>query len=240
MLRLSVVSVLVLAAMLAPVTAAAQPATSASTDCARAADDYRAAKHAFYANNIAESERLVSRALVEDPRSSDAHRLKGILFAQASEPDEAMKEYRKSLAIDPEDAWTLYDVALILDDQKKPHDAELTLDKAVGLKKEDAGIFNNRGWARYEQRHFDAARADFLVALAIDPERVSPKVNLAHINVDTGHYKEALSYLDATLAKQADNIEALDVRAQAYTGLKMAKEAEADRAKAEDLRKKSK
>lgn len=216
--------------------AIAQSGVSKSS-CALAADDYRAAKSAYYANKTAEASQLAARALKEDPWSVDAHRMNGLLLAEEGKPDEAMAEYHKALEIDPDDAWTFYDMALVLDDQGKLRESEITLDKAVALKREDAAIFNNRGWARYQQKHLEAARADFLTALAIDPEKASARLNLAHVNADTGHYKEALVDLNWVLDRRPDQIEALEVRAQAYNGLKMTAKANADKKKADELRK---
>jgi tetratricopeptide (TPR) repeat protein len=111
--------------------------------------------------------------------------------------------------------------------------------RSLSIRRQSAAILNGRGltrfrWARWRSRHgrptaelYRLANADFEAAIAVDPDFLSPRVNVANICLhmarraagageDPEPWREqALAQLDAALKRKPGYLPALGVRARA-------------------------
>jgi len=89
-----------------------------------------------------------------------------------------------------------------LRNQKKWSQAEEVATDAIEISKpQNASLYNNRGWIRWNRKNYDGAEMDWRKAIEISPETASFYYNLSLINERRGDFEKAVFYL-----KKANNL----------------------------------
>lgn len=197
---------------------------------------YQKAREAFLKKDFAAARDEVEIALKAEPNNGKYHRLHAGTLMYSGRLNAARAEYRRALEINSKDAAALYNIGLIHDTEGDYHAAEEAYTRALAIE-QDAATYNNRAFARLQMKKYDDAREDLRHVLTLEPDHVNGNINMAHVEIATGHAAEALSRLNTIVRQHPDNAEALDLRADALSALKRCDEAHEDREAAAAVRK---
>ncbi len=109
----------------------------------------------------------VDRAIAVGGETSVAFRLKGNALHTLGQKDDAISAYRQAIEIDPDDAWSMNNLAFILIDEGRYDEALPALARATELRKDVPVFFNNLGMALERTGHFRAAEEAYTFASSL-------------------------------------------------------------------------
>ena len=110
----------------------------------------------------------IESALVIDAASSAARRLQGNAYHSLGNIEDALVSYRTAIQIDPEDAWSMNNLAFILIEQGRYDEALPALARATELRKDVPLFFNNLGMALERTGHYRAAEDAYTFAGSLE------------------------------------------------------------------------
>jgi tetratricopeptide (TPR) repeat protein len=116
-----------------------------------------------------------------DVESASVQRLMARAYSAKGETDQAIDAYRRAIAIDGSDAWSMNNLGLLYLEQGFVEDALPYLAKAVMMKENVAAFHNNLGMALEHQGRFVAAATAYQGALTADPGYKKATQNLARV-----------------------------------------------------------
>ncbi|MGI8670549.1 MAG: tetratricopeptide repeat protein, partial [Aridibacter sp.] len=110
------------------------------------------------------------RKVVEKKPSASVYTLIGMLHDAKQNYDEAEKNYRKALAINPETSVAANNLAWLIADQNRGNlDEALKLAQdTVGRNQNVAGYYDTLGWVNYKKGFYSQAVQNFKKAVALD------------------------------------------------------------------------
>jgi Flp pilus assembly protein TadD len=123
----------------------------------------------------------LARAGEINPTSAEVHRLLGRGYSGQHKTDDAIDSYRRAIALDATDAWSMNNLGLILIQKGRSFEATPLLAKAVELQKNVPTFHNNLGMALEKTSRFKAAASEYKEALTADPNNAKAKSNLERI-----------------------------------------------------------
>jgi len=126
----------------------------------------------------AAQENLQVLAITLDPDNYYAHNNLGILLYTQGLTEEALKEFRRSLAIKPNQALVHYDIGKIFMETNRLIEAVDELTQAVRLKPTDAHAHNDLGVALFQLEDYEDAAEQFSDAVRINPADADARRNL--------------------------------------------------------------
>jgi tetratricopeptide (TPR) repeat protein len=116
-----------------------------------------------------------------DAESANVQRLMARAHSAKGDFDGAVDAYRRAIAIDGSDAWSMNNLGLLYLERGFVEDALPYLAKAVLMKEEVAAFHNNLGMALEHQGRFVAAATAYKGALTADPGYKKAKQNLTRV-----------------------------------------------------------
>ena len=116
-----------------------------------------------------------------DPESATVPRLMARAHSAKGEFEQAVDAYRRAIALDGSDAWSMNNLGLLYLEQGFVEDALPYLAKAVRMKEKVAAFHNNLGMALEHQGRFVAAATAYKGALTADPGYKKATQNLARV-----------------------------------------------------------
>ena len=149
---------------------------------------------------------------------------------------EAACLYRDILLKDATNADALHLLGVIEAQRNNSPAALELLDRAVGIRPDDAGIISNRGLLLQTFQRFDEALACFDRALAIQPGHAEILNNRGNALRSLGRLDEALASYDHVLKVNPDHADALNNRGLTLRGLQRFEEALASYARSLAIR----
>lgn len=158
--------------------------------------------------------RLKTVAQVPPPAPPHSHRmspeaLRGYARAQAlmqsRRLDEAMREFRKVIALDPEMVLPHQQLAMAAAMAGNNYTAVKELEAAARLDPEDAATHSNLGLAYLHQGQHEKAQPQFETAISLDPHNVEAAINLSNIFLNRGENAQAEHVLRTAAAKNPNN-----------------------------------
>jgi predicted Zn-dependent protease len=123
----------------------------------------------------------IEQALGREPMSNEGLRLLGRARYQSGEVDEAIDAYRKALAVDPNDVWSMNNLALIYLDQDRGQEAIPPLARAVEVRTHAPVFQNNLGMALERSGYPAAAAKAYETAIALDSSYQKASVGLSRV-----------------------------------------------------------
>jgi Tfp pilus assembly protein PilF len=126
------------------------------------------------------------------------------------DPGAALQQYDEILRTDPRDAdaWGLK--GSLLSEQGKHAEAIQSIERAVGIAAQDAGLIASLGQARENSGDMKGALADYDRALAIDPGEKTAIIQKALLLAHQSNAGDAASVLRAGLEHHPDDAEILN------------------------------
>jgi putative PEP-CTERM system TPR-repeat lipoprotein len=110
---------------------------------------------------------------------------------QTGDPQKAVDLYRQSLAEDPGNARTYYNLALALDRTADYSGEREALEKAVQLDPQLSRPHNQLGVLDLQNNQVDAAKKEFQTAISLDPQYAEAQNNLGVLSGQLGESEEA-------------------------------------------------
>ena len=140
---------------------------------------------------LAEAERLYSRALQRQPDLFDARHLLGVLRSQQGHYGEAITLVEAALRIDPDSVGALTNHGLILHNMKRYEAALVSFDKALRLRPDHAVALNNRANVLAALGRDADALASYCHALTANPNYADAYNNMGVLLKELGRVTEA-------------------------------------------------
>lgn len=116
-----------------------------------------------------------------DPESATVPRLMARAHSAKGEFEPAVDAYRRAIALDGSDAWSMNNLGLLYLEHGFVEDALAYLAKAVQMNEHVAAFHNNLGMALEHQGRFVAAATAYKGALTADPGYKKAKQNLVRV-----------------------------------------------------------
>jgi Flp pilus assembly protein TadD, contains TPR repeats len=116
-----------------------------------------------------------------DPESATVPRLMARAHSAKGEFEPAVDAYRRAIALDGSDAWSMNNLGLLYLERGFVEDALPYLAKAVQMNEKVAAFQNNLGMALEHQGRFVAAATAYKGALTVDAGYKKAKQNLARV-----------------------------------------------------------
>jgi len=110
----------------------------------------------------------IENALAIDGASSAARRLQGNAYHSLGQTEDALNSYRVAIQVDPEDAWSMNNLAFILIEEGRYDEALPALARATELRKDVPVFFNNLGMALERTGHYRAAEDAYTFAGSLE------------------------------------------------------------------------
>jgi len=143
-----------------------------------------------------------------DPESPTVPRLMARVHSARGDFVQAVDAYRRAIALDEFDAWSMNNLGLLYLEHGFVEDAVPYLAKAVLVKEKVAAFHNNLGMALEHQGRFVAAAEAYKGALTVDPGYEKAQRNLVRVEVVKGGPEEPLDI--AALARLTDEDRKVD------------------------------
>jgi Flp pilus assembly protein TadD len=122
---------------------------------------------------------VADRALAIDSTASSAYRLKGNALGDLGRGDEAIAAYQSAIQLDPDDAWSMNNLAFIQIQQGRYEEALPALARATELRKDIPVFFNNLGMALEHGGHYAQAAEAYGFAVSLDESNTKAVQNHA-------------------------------------------------------------
>ncbi len=152
----------------------------------------------------------LSQAIADNPKDSNAYRLRARCRQSLQDLDGALADFDKAVEIDPQNARALTDRSALKRRLKDLAGAVDDINRAIGADPKLAGAYNNRGLLRWDAKDYKGALADYDYSVSLDPKQ-SPVLN------NRGLVKEKLNDLEGALADYTKAIENNPRNADAYS-----------------------
>lgn len=139
-------------------------------------------------------------AIKLDPKSSGAHRILGMIYANQRKIDPALDSLKEACKLNPTSFAAQRDLAAALETAGKPDEAKAALEKAISLKPDNLGAHMRLASLFYKQSHLKEAAAEARVAVKLAASKAETHLLLANILLEaqdqagaTESYKEAIA-----------------------------------------------
>lgn len=120
-------------------------------------------------------------ALVIDPESRDAYRIKGRVYHNVKQNGEAIASYKQAIIMDETDVWSMNNLALIYIEEQQFDQALPVLALTVQLNDKEALFFNNLGMVLEHHGHMQMAADIYRKAIEIDASNQKALDNLSRV-----------------------------------------------------------
>jgi len=143
------------------------------------------------------AEQFARRALVMDPKLSEAHVALGTIYAVRYDYVSAAAEFREAIRLDPENAYAWDFLSWVFAYRQPPEavEAEKAAREAIRLDPSFFGAHYHLGRALLLQRRYPEAIAAFEHTKELSPGSSSPDFGLAQVYLAQGNYDQALAHM---------------------------------------------
>jgi tetratricopeptide (TPR) repeat protein len=149
---------------------------------------------------LKEAKHAQIKALRLSTHNPDAQNSIGLELYELHENAIAEKVFRDTIKKQPGYALAYSNLARILDDQGKAHDALIFAEKSVALEKNEPGILTNYASILNSLEQRDSAKSALEKALSLNPNAYPAKYNLAQILLAESEFTKGWKHYDARFA----------------------------------------
>ena len=175
--------------------------------------------------NLAEAQRRYRAILKSEPRNFDCLYRLGILMAQASKFDQAVKWFKKALEVQPDFAEGHFNLGTLYGELGDFALAAASLERAIALDPDYAEAHHNLGNALDELGREEAALAAFDRVIDLAPTLVSAHFNRGNLLNKLRRFDAAIESYRRVLALDSDHVQTLYNCANALSELRRFPEA---------------
>jgi tetratricopeptide (TPR) repeat protein len=167
------------------------------------------------------AEQWASKSIECQPKQEDAYITLGTVLHRENHRDESIAMFRKSLAMEPDNAMALNDLATVLAEPspKGPptpdqlREATELCKKSLELEPHSAEAHSNMALFLARQNRMSEALHEAELSVQMDPTSAARQTNLAFFLATTGQRAAALEHVDAALKLDASFLPAQRLRA---------------------------
>ncbi len=135
--------------------------------------------------------------------------LRGALYERQKQFDPAEAEFRKALALDPDNSMTLnYFGYMLADRGEKLDEALAMIKKAVELDPQNYAYLDSLGWAYFKMGQYNQAETELRKAVERDSTDATVHDHLGQLYEKTGRLKLAAAQWEASLSEYAHTLSA--------------------------------
>ena len=154
-----------------------------------------------------EAERLLARILQMHAKNFDALHILGVIKGIKNDQQEAIRLFKKAIAIDANNNFVQFNLAKALSEIGKDEDAIVHYKKAVQLAPRHIEAWLNFGVSLSNLKRFEDALACYEKVLGLNPHYGQAWVNIGVAFYKLARYEEALQAYDKALAMVPDHAE---------------------------------
>ncbi|MFZ2029523.1 MAG: tetratricopeptide repeat protein [Vitreimonas sp.] len=157
---------------------------------------------------LSEAANAYRALLLTDARNADALQLLGVIELQLGQTQRGVDFISKALALRPDHAEALSNLAYGYRALRRPADALEACDRLIAIRPNSAEAHSNRGLALMDQGRNEAALESFDRAIALDPQHAGAHCNRGSVLHALKSLDAAVASLDRALAIQPSLVEA--------------------------------
>ncbi len=138
----------------------------------------------------------LNKAINQDTDYALAHNFLGVLYSRLERPEYAYKEFKKSVALAPNDSTILNNYAIFLCDQSKYQEAQQKFKKVLNnpLYLNRAGAYQSAASCAFKNHKIERAEKFYRKALELNPDLSGASLGLAKVYYNKGEYDYAWNY----------------------------------------------
>jgi type IV pilus assembly protein PilF len=146
---------------------------------------------------LTEALRNARKAIIVDPRNSNAHYVLGLVQQRLGQSDRADEAYRKAIDVDPRNPDVLNAYGSFLCERGNYDEADGYFRRALEnpLYQSPWLALHNAGWCRQRAGNPQAAETDFRAALRLNPQFAPSLLSMGELSFDKGVFLSARAYL---------------------------------------------
>lgn len=176
----------------APVPPTDRPAPPPGKEWTTVKEALERAQKLLNAGRLNPAETLIRDIIKARPRHADAHNLLAVVLHRLNQREEALKEVREAIQINPGNSNYYCNLGEMERQAKNLDAAAEALTKAMTLDPKSGQACNNMGIVYYDRRQFGKAAECYRKAIAINPNYAEAYNNLGNALRASGHPKEAI------------------------------------------------
>lgn len=148
-------------------------------------------------NNLTEALKNAKKAVIVDPRSSNAFYVQALVYQRLGQLSDAEQSYVRAIDRDPRNPVALNAFGSFLCDQGRYEDADGYFRRALGnpLYETPWLASHNAGWCREQAGDRDGAEDDYRAALQVNPQFAPSLLGMARISYEQANYLSSRAYL---------------------------------------------
>jgi tetratricopeptide (TPR) repeat protein len=172
-------------------------------------NQFQAAQRAYIARRTNEAIGLLNQTIALNPRHAEAHHLLGVIEAQETRFESALRHLDSAIALDPKKLTYLVDRANIVASLGRPNEAIEAYNKALQLNPKLVEAWSNKGQAlRLLGKVSDAIKC-YKEAVRLDPTFLDAYRALGQTSWIVNDFESAISAYSAVLARYPHDLRAL-------------------------------
>jgi len=133
------------------------------------------------------------------PQSAVAYNNMAIIHAKQGDNSEALKDYNKAIALDPNYSDALNNKGILLYNLSRYNESIESFDKSLEIAPKEAWVWYAKGSALYRLEDYDAAIKSYDKAIALNPRDENVLADKAYALYNLGKYEESVKYFDKSI-----------------------------------------
>ena len=158
----------------------------------------------YQSGNLSQAELLCHQILQQQPDSTEALDMLGMIAHQLGKLNEAIAYYRQLIALMPNYAEIYYRLGSALHSSGQLADAIAYYQQAIALKPDYSDAHYDLGYALQEQGNLPAAIKHYQQAIALNPNDAEAHGNLANVLLEQGQIDAAIAHYQNAIALRPD------------------------------------
>lgn len=154
----------------------------------------------YQTGNLSQAELICHQILQQQPDSTEALDMLGMIAHQLGKLNEAIAYYRQLLALMPDYAEIYYRLGSALHSSGQLADAIAYYQQAITLKPDYTDAHYDLGYALQEQGNLPAAIGHYQQAIALNPNDAEAHGNLANALLEQGQIEAAIAHYQNAIA----------------------------------------
>jgi tetratricopeptide (TPR) repeat protein len=167
--------------------------------------------------------------------TSEGHFYRAIVYYHANDFENAEKEYKKALEVNPHSAATHYNLGVLLNDLQRYEEAEMEYREVIRINPNFSMAHNNLGGLLGDLKRYEEAEMEYRQATRADPDHAFAHNNLGLLLAKLGRAEEAEKEYREAIRINPDYAQARNNLGTLLDGLKRYEEAEREHREAINL-----
>ena len=150
------------------------------------------------------------------PDDAYLHRMIGFIKAQREQINEAIEEYEKTVALEPESKDDWKQLAALYVRADRIEDAIAAYDKVLAIDPNDIDAQQNQSALYSSTGDIEGAIENKRKVAEQDPKNIQVRFDLGKMTFDKGYYEESIKWFKEFLVLSPDDVAAIDFIGKAY------------------------